>query len=87
VERQVLEICALLEIDAARVRQVRMTRWGHAVPVSAVGFIAGGHAAAVRRPIDNRIFFVNQDNWALPAVETALQEAFTFAPAVREAAS
>jgi hypothetical protein len=87
VEKQVLDVCSLLGVGVADVKQVRMTRWGHAVPVSRIGFIANGCAEAVRRPIDGKIFFVNQDNWALPAVETALQEAFTFAPEVRAAVS
>jgi hypothetical protein len=28
------------------------------------------------------VFFVEQDNWALPAFETAVTEALTFAPLV-----
>jgi hypothetical protein len=64
------------------VRRVRLTRWGHAQPIAAPSFIADGHAERVREPIDGVVYFVNQDNWALPAVETALLEAFEFAPRV-----
>ena len=85
VEVQVREVLALLKLAPDDVEQVRMTRFGHAVPVSAVGFIAAGHADVLRRPIGGRIFFVNQDNWALPAVETCLTEAIAFAPQVRAA--
>jgi hypothetical protein len=85
VEAQILEILPILGVDPAKVEQVRMTRWGHAVPLAAVGFIADGHAEVLRRPVGERIFFVNQDNWALPAVETCLTEAIEFAPRIRAA--
>jgi len=74
----------LLNVPAAAVRQVRMTRWGHPLPIARVGLIADGTIERLRRPIENRIFFVNQDNWALPAVENSLLEARTFARAVAE---
>jgi hypothetical protein len=79
---QVREIVGLLRIDVADVEQVRMTRWGHAMPIAGVGFIAQGYAEQTRRPIADRIYFVNQDNWALPAVETCLLEAEYWAPFV-----
>lgn len=86
VEKQVLEILPLLDVDPDQVEQVRMARWGHAVPVAAVGLIARGIPDVLRRPVDERIFFVNQDNWALPAIETCLTEALQFAPRIRAAA-
>ncbi|MCE9634956.1 MAG: hypothetical protein K8T90_04555 [Planctomycetes bacterium] len=86
VEKQVLEVLAILDVAPTAVEQVRMARWGHAIPVAAVGFVAAGHADVLRRPIDDRIFFVNQDNWALPAVETCLTEAIAFEPSIRAAA-
>lgn len=82
-ERQILELLPLLDLRPSDVEQVRMTRWGHALPVASVGFLAAGHADALCRPMGDRIFFVNQDNWALPAVETSLTEALRFAPEVR----
>jgi hypothetical protein len=71
-----------LGVDRRLVRQVRMTRWGHSMPIAAVGFLATGLAELVRRPIRDRVFFVNQDNWALPAVETCLLEAEAYAPLI-----
>lgn len=64
-----------LEIPESAVRQIRMSRWGHAMPLSSPRILADGLAERLRRPIGDRIFFVNQDNWALPAVETSLLEA------------
>jgi len=40
------------------------------------------------RPIfsaHQRVFFVGQDNWALPALETAVADALHFAPRVEKA--
>ncbi len=76
------EILTPVGVQRSQIRQVRLTRWGHALPISAPGFIADGHARRVREPIDGRVFFVNQDNWALPAVETSLLEAFAWAPEI-----
>jgi hypothetical protein len=76
---QIDGILALLDVPRASVRQVRMTRWGHAMPIAYPGFIASGTAQQVRRPIRDRIYFVNQDNWSLPAFETCLLEAKTWA--------
>jgi hypothetical protein len=73
------EILALLELPKRAVEQVRMVRWGHAMPIARPGFIADGLAERTRRPIAETIYFVEQDNWALPAVETCLLEAEVFA--------
>ena len=45
------------------------------MPIARPGFIADGDARRVQRPIANSIHFVNQDNWALPAVENSLLDA------------
>ncbi|MFN0241705.1 MAG: NAD(P)-binding protein [Planctomycetota bacterium] len=70
---------ALLSIEPAAVKQVRMTRWGHAMPIARVGLLSSGTIEHLRRPFRDNVFFVNQDNWALPAFETCLLEAHTFA--------
>ncbi len=74
-----------LGIAEHAVRQVRLTRWGHAMPVAGTRLLADGHAQRLREPTpDGKVFFINQDNWALPAVETSLLEAFEWAPRVVE---
>jgi hypothetical protein len=75
---------AMLGVDRADVHQVRMTRWGHAMPINRPGLMADGTIDALRRPIEGRIFFVNQDNWALPAVENCLLDAEIFVPQIVE---
>lgn len=64
--------------------QVRMTRWGHAMPIARPFLIALGVADRVRSTLGGNIHFVNQDNWALPAVENSLLDARTVASVVRE---
>lgn len=72
---QIDQILGLLGIPRQKVRQVRMTRWGHAMPIGYPGFIAAGNPQVLRRGFMDRVFFANQDNWALPAFETAILEA------------
>ncbi len=48
----------------------------------ASGLIAQGVCDTLRRPFQDHVFCVNQDNWALPAVETCLLEAAYQAPRV-----
>lgn len=54
---------------------VRMTRWGHSLPLAEVGFLKQNRHKLVSRPIADKIFFVNQDNVVNPCLETALDEA------------
>jgi len=61
---------------------IRLTRWGHPMPVADKGRIADGTIKILREPFRECIFFVEQDNWLLPALETAAHEAFHFAPQV-----
>lgn len=65
----------LLEVPVSAVRQVRLTRWGHAMPIARPGFIADGHSDRIRAALHDNTHFVNQDNFALPAVENCLLEA------------
>ena len=85
-EKQVHEsILPLLNLKKENIVDVRIARWGHPLPVAATGLIANGVTAAVQKPFRERVFFVEQDNWALPAFETALTEAMTWAPKVADA--
>lgn len=56
-------------LDQSRMIGMRMTRWGHSIPVAQKNLIASGQLELMNRPIDNSIFFANQDNWANPAFE------------------
>ena len=76
---QIERMLTILNVPRSAVQQVRMARWGHAMPTASPGFIASGMYQQIRRPIQDRIYFVNQDNWVLPAFETCLLEAKTYA--------
>jgi hypothetical protein len=84
LEVQLDGILDLLGLTRRDLVQVRMTRWGHAMPIAAPGLIAGGTIERLRRPLEDRIYFVNQDNWALPAVENSMLDARIMATLLRE---
>ncbi len=79
---QIRTILDVLGVSHDRVRQVRLTRWGHSMPLASPGLIAEGVCERMRQPFQDHVFLVNQDNWALPAVETCLLEAAYQAPRV-----
>jgi len=85
-EEQIMrEILPLVGRAPADVADIRVARWGHPLPVAAAGLIADGVPERLRKPFRERVFFVEQDNWALPAFETAVTEALVFAPRVEKA--
>ncbi len=66
-------------------RELRLTRWGHPIPYAKPGFFFSNSPAILSKPIEDKIFFVNNDTWAAPAIETCALEALKWAPKVREA--
>lgn len=83
------EIPALLQLvgaDVAQVSGLRITRWGHALPLAKAGLIADGTLELAARPVGGRIFFGQQDNWANPCVESAIEAAIDAAKSARSAA-
>lgn len=78
------EILPLIGISKDRVKEVRLSRWGHPMPVPVRGLISDGTIDELRRPFAERVFFVEQDNWILPCLETAAQEALNWAPEVEK---
>ncbi len=77
-------VLGMLNVAPSAVRQVRLSRWGHAMPVARPNFIADGVPHELLRPFQDHIWFVNQDNWALPAVENSLLDAESVTAQVRE---
>lgn len=76
---QIDELLGVYGLSREHVQRVRIARWGHAMPLAEPNLIADGVMQRACRPIEDRIFFVNQDNWALPAVENTLLEAKKYA--------
>lgn len=50
---------------------LRLTRYGHALPVAQTGGIASGLFERASQSINDKIFFANQDNWGNPCFETS----------------
>lgn len=85
-EKQINEaILPLMGFKTDNIVDVRITRWGHPMPVSSIGHIADGVTDLIRKPFGERVFFVEQDNWMLPCIETCAAEALAIAPEVRRA--
>jgi hypothetical protein len=63
---------ASLGIDSADIAGIRLTRYGHAIPVAAKGQIANGVLETAHRRLEN-IVFAGQCNWANPCFETAFE--------------
>ncbi|HEX2725967.1 MAG TPA: hypothetical protein VHN20_09130, partial [Beijerinckiaceae bacterium] len=74
----------LFGFGAADVKDYRLARWGHPLPLAATGLIANGVVDTLRRPMADKVFFVEQDNWAVPAIETAIGESLVFAPQIAD---
>jgi hypothetical protein len=66
-------------------KELRLTRWGYPIPYAKPGFYFTNSPEILSKPMDGKIFFVNQDTWAAPALETCALEALKWAPKVREA--
>jgi hypothetical protein len=87
-ERQMYEtILPLLQLKRDNIVDLRIARWGHPLPMAAPGLIADGTIEAIRAPFRERVFFVEQDNWALPAFESGVTEALTWAPEIAKVLS
>lgn len=71
-----------LGLRRADVESVRLARWGHSMPIPRPGLLADGVCQRMRKPFMDDVFFVNADNWALPAVETCLLEAESMRPLI-----
>ena len=79
---QISQLLPTLGFRDAHVKDYRLTRWGHPLPLAATGLVSSGIVETLRRPMRDKVFFVEQDNWSVPAIETAIGEALAFAPQI-----
>jgi len=68
------EVLPLFNLEKSDVDSLRMARWGHPMPVAEKSFVADGVPEIISRPFKDRVFFAEQDNWALPCFETVAFE-------------
>ncbi|MDZ4678119.1 MAG: FAD-dependent oxidoreductase [Oligoflexia bacterium] len=74
-ESSLPDLLSALSLSQSDVEDLRITRWGHALPLAEKGLLADGFLELAHQAIENRIFFAHQDNWANPCFETALSSA------------
>jgi hypothetical protein len=79
------EILPALGVTPDAIHEIRLTRWGHPIPVAVPGLFVEGVFSRINKPFQGKVFFANQDNWAAPALETSVLEALRWAPQVRKA--
>lgn len=68
-----------LGIDTQLVKNYRLTRWGHSLPLAKTSMISDGVVDLIKQPIEDKIYFVNQDNWVNPAFECCFAESLEVA--------
>lgn len=75
VEKILPDVLKTLGLGREDVAGVRLTRWGHSLPLARTGMIASGVAERASAPIANKIFFAQQDNWVNPCLEVCQETA------------
>ncbi len=68
-----------LKISPSLVEDIRLTRWGHPLPIAKRGLYSNQRLRTACSTIDKQIYFANQDNWSLPAFEVSVHEALRVA--------
>lgn len=74
----------LVGLPKASIQEVRFARWGHAVPLARVRFLADGIHTIIRSAYRESVHFVNQDNWALPAIENSVLDAYEVSETIKD---
>lgn len=80
---KIRDTLALVGLPDSSVMEIRLARWGHALPMARVGFLSEGIPQILKNPYMESVHFANQDNWALPAVENAILDALEVAEAIK----
>ena len=83
IESALPSLLKTLNISAGAVEGIRMTRWGHSLPVAQKGLFASGTLDVISQSVGSRIHFVGQDNWANPCIETAEATALAVAEKIQ----
>lgn len=84
IEKQLPSLLQAMGLSPDDVAGMRLTRWGHAIPVAQAGHLANGVLERAHSPaFDGRLWFCGQDNWANPCLETSVATAEEAVRAVR----
>ena len=76
-------ILPALHLAPENLRGIKLARWGHPLPLSATGLISNQVVDWLHKPYRDSIYFIEQDNWALPCFETAFFEAKKWTSEIR----
>jgi len=71
IQESLPELLSTLGLRMDQVAGIRMTRWGHSIPLAQAGLLSSGTLKLASQPVAGKIFFANQDNLANPCFETA----------------
>ncbi len=83
VEQLKNEILPAFKYKYEDVKALRIHRWGHPLPLPSRGLLVDGTIDQLRKPFKEKVFFVEQDNWVMPSLETCTGEAMFWAPKVK----
>jgi protoporphyrinogen oxidase len=75
ISEELKNFTASVGLNYSDIKGMRMTRWGHSLPVASRGLIQSGYLSKMSQPVGEKIFFANQDNWANPAFECSFAAA------------
>lgn len=83
-ESVVPELVKTLDLPENSIQTIRLTRWGHPLPLGEPGLIAKGILQKAASVVSDRIFLAQQDNWASPCFESAFGAASRASDEVRK---
>lgn len=64
------DIVPLMGFEQKDIVDLRLALWGHALPLATKGIYRGNTIPTLRKPFRDRVFFIEQDNWAYPSTQT-----------------
>ena len=68
------DVLPLLKLKPSDAVDLRLTLWGHALPLGQQGIYQGNTIEWLRKPFRERVLFIEQDNWANPSLQTGATE-------------
>ena len=77
------EILPAFNLKKENIQDLKITRWGHPLPLPVAGLIADGTIEKIRKPFKEKVFFIEQDNWMMAALESSVGEAIFWSKQVK----
>ncbi len=77
------DILPLMKLKSSDIIDLRLTRWGHALPLTSRGIYRDDTIPVLRKPFKDRVFFVEQDNWSYPSLQTGATDTILMRDEIR----